>query len=258
MFLPFVVFAFVFFTDIIMLVDQVHEGNPNKPREINWTVVDADGRAVMHATSNFFVNSPIGPGDPPRDLNCAATQKSTLDPLAKSFVPNREFPSLSAGVPQNLSQAHHQNAGQTAWANQRASQPTPVQRPQQGPGHASQQTNQAQETVQQTLDDAFFPASQYGGTQQGNNYSSTHLHTSSIDDFPPLGRSTHGEIGQDRRGSLAPASGFGGFPSNPTSAFGQHSNYMPSRASELGDAPGLERRAFPGRDGGFGMLLHIL
>ena len=173
-------------------------------------------------------------------------------------MPRREFPSLSGGAPQGLSQAHHQNPGQTAWANQRASQPTPVQRPQQGPGNTPQQNNQAQENVQQILDDAFFPASQYGGTQQGNNHSSTHLRTSSIDDFPPLGRSTHGEIGQDRRGSLAPASGFVGFPANPSSAFGQHSGFMSSRASELGDAPGLERRTFPSRDGGFGMSLSIV
>ena len=31
---------------------------------------------------------------------------------------------------------------------------------------------------------------------------------------------------------------------------------MQPRASELGDAPGLERRAFPARDNGFGKLLH--
>ena len=177
-----------------------------------------------------------------------------LNPQAKEFVPTSEFPSLSAGAPQTLSQAHHPNAGQTAWANQRASQPTPVQRPQQAPGIPSQQNNQAQEAVQQTLDDAFFPTSQYGSNQQGSDHLPTFSFLCNINNRF-LGRSTHGEIGQDRRGSLAPASGFGGFPSHPSSAFGQQQNYMQTRASELGDAPGLERRPFPGRDGGFGKFL---
>ena len=255
--------AFAFFAQNICFVDRIHKWVDAPQAVMNEQNELSHVKAPESLLIDSLTDREHSRRDFPIDSHRFARKTSLffpsrntlLNPHAEIFVPLREFPSLSAGGPQGLSQAHPQNSGQTAWASQRVSQPTPVQRPQQGPGNLSQQSNQAQENVQQTLDDAFFSASQYGGAQQGNDHSSTHLRTNSIDDFPPLGRGTHGDIGQDRRSSLAPTSGFGGFASNPSSAFGQHSGYIPSRASELGDAPGLERRAFPGRDGGFGVLL---
>ena len=124
-----------------------------------------------------------------------------------------EFPSLSGTQPQ------FQNPSQAVWANatQRATQQTPVQRPQQSqssvPATApvQQQVHHAQDQSQQSLDEAFF-ASQYNGgiddyrhggqSGVGQLPGSQETQATSIDDFPPLGRNGHGEIGQDRRGNL--------------------------------------------------------
>ncbi|MCJ1478568.1 hypothetical protein MMC13_007249 [Lambiella insularis] len=141
-----------------------------------------------------------------------------------------EFPSLS-GVPQQ----QYQNPGQAVWAtaNQRVTQHTPVQRPQQlqstapslAPGH--QQTHPNQDQLQQTIDDAFFSTSQmnntmddyrHGGQGGVGQLSGSQPQPSSIDEFPPLGRNGHGEIGQDRRGNMMQNAASSAFSSS--SAFG--------------------------------------
>ena len=150
-----------------------------------------------------------------------------------------EFPSLS-GAPQ----PHYQNPGQAVWANanQRATQHTPVQRPQQtqptAPGsiQTQQQSSQGQDPVQQSLDDAFFQPQfntslddyRHGGQAGiGQLSNSNQPQTTNIDDFPPLGRNGIGEIGQDRRGNLMQNAASGGFPntsvfSQPTSSLSNH------------------------------------
>lgn len=118
-----------------------------------------------------------------------------------------EFPSLSASQPQ------HQNSSQAAWTNapQRS---TPVQRPQ--PNSSSNQT-----TAGQQQDDLFPSASQFtsglddfrAGAFSGQARQmagSSQPQTGNIDEFPPLGRTGNGEIGQDRRRSLIQNVGFGG------------------------------------------------
>jgi CCR4-NOT transcription complex subunit 2 len=121
-----------------------------------------------------------------------------------------EFPSLSS------SQSQHQNSSQAAWTNapQRG---TPVQRPQPNSG-----SNQASASQQQQQQDDLFPsvsqftsglddfrASAFGG-QARQMAGSSQPQTGNIDEFPPLGRTGNGEIGQDRRGSLMQNVGFGG------------------------------------------------
>jgi CCR4-NOT transcription complex subunit 2 len=117
-----------------------------------------------------------------------------------------EFPSLSSSQPQ------HQNSSQAAWtsAPQRG---TPVQRPQ------TNSNNQATSSQQQ--DDLFPSASQFASGlddfrtsafsgQARQMAGSSQPQTGNIDEFPPLGRTGNGEIGQDRRGSLIQNVGFGG------------------------------------------------
>ena len=151
----------------------------------------------------------------------------------------REFPSLSSGP-----QPHYQNPGQAVWANanQRATQQTPVQRPQQtqhntsGTIQAQQQSSQGQDQIQQSLDDGFFQPQfhtslddyrhgSHAGIGQLSNSNQTQA--TNIDDFPPLGRNGVGEIGQDRRGSLIPSAASGGFPS--TSVFSQPASSLQNR-----------------------------
>lgn len=144
---------------------------------------------------------------------------------------DREFPSLS-GAPQQ----QYQNPGQAVWAtaNQRVTQHTPVQRPQHShlsaPGLAPshQQSHPNQDQLQQTIDDAFFDTSHITNTMDdyrnggqggvGQLSGSQQPQPSSIDDFPPLGRNGHGEIGQDRRGNMMQNAAAGAFPNS--SAFG--------------------------------------
>ena len=138
-----------------------------------------------------------------------------------------EFPSLSG-----TSQQQYQNPGQAVWAtaNQRVTQHTPVQRPQPSQSNAAglapvqPQTHSTQEQLQQSLDDAFFSSTQIGNAMddyrhggQGGVGQLSGLHQpqpSSIDDFPPLGRNGHGEIGQDRRGNLMQSAAAGAYPSS--------------------------------------------
>ncbi|MCJ1368098.1 hypothetical protein MMC16_007237 [Acarospora aff. strigata] len=141
-----------------------------------------------------------------------------------------EFPSLS-GAPQ----PQHQNPAQAVWANanQRASQHTPVQRPQQQQ-HANQQLSSVQPQPQlqqpqqlsqpqsQHSNDDLFPSSaqftnglddyRHGG-QSGVGQLSGLIQpqTGNIEEFPPLSRNGNGEIGQDRRGGLIQNAAFGGY-----------------------------------------------
>lgn len=141
-----------------------------------------------------------------------------------------EFPSLS-GAPQ----PQHQNPAQAVWANanQRASQHTPVQRPQQQtsnqqlssiqPQPQPQQSQQLpQQSTQQPNDDLFPSSSQFAnglddyrhGGQAGVGQLSglNQPQPANIDEFPPLGRNGNGEIGQDRRGGLIQNAAFGVYP----------------------------------------------
>ncbi|MCJ1421366.1 hypothetical protein MMC32_007729 [Xylographa parallela] len=144
-----------------------------------------------------------------------------------------EFPSLS-GAPQQ----QYQNPGQAVWAtaNQRVTQHTPVQRPQQSQPNApglvpvQPQPHSTQEQLQQSLDDAFFSSTQisntmddyrHGGQGGVGQLSGSHQpQPGSIDDFPPLNRNGHGEIGQDRRGNVMQSAAASAFPSNSAFASG--------------------------------------
>ena len=155
-----------------------------------------------------------------------------------------EFPSLS-GAPQ----PQHQNPAQAVWANatQRASQHTPVQRPQQPAGNQplssiqtqsqSQQSQQLpQPTTQQPNDDLFPSSSQFTnglddyrhGGQSGVGQLSglNQPQPGNIDEFPPLGRNGNGEIGQDRRGGLIQNAAFGGYQNG--TGFGANLSQPPS------------------------------
>ena len=146
-------------------------------------------------------------------LHIISSHSSISEDLCFDINSYSEFPSLSGAQPQ------FQNPGQAVWANanQRATQQTPVQRPQQSQPSvpatipAQQQVHHAQEQSQQSLDEAFFASQFNGGIDDyrhggqsgvGQLPGSQETQATSIDDFPPLGRNGHGEIGQDRRGNL--------------------------------------------------------
>lgn len=154
-----------------------------------------------------------------------------------------EFPSLS-GAPR----PQFQNPGQAVWANanQRATQHTPVQRPQQQQQPADLQISaqqqqqphqQPQEQAQQTTEDIFSSGSQFsnglddyrhgGQGGVGQLSGSSQPQTGSIDEFPPLGRNENGDIGQDRRGNLMQNAAFGGYANG--NAFAPQSNQIQNR-----------------------------
>jgi len=124
-----------------------------------------------------------------------------------------EFPSLS-GAPQ----ASFQNIGQ-AWAQQRAAQSTPVQSaPSAQPPSLSsqQQIHQAQDQVQQTLEDTMFGAGNMGSgadTFRNGHQADGQPQPGSHDEFPPLGQMGSGDISQDRRINMMQNAASGGFPS---------------------------------------------
>ena len=114
------------------------------------------------------------------------------------------------------------------WANQRATQHTPVQRPQvsqtnvPGSNHSPHSGQHAQNHIQQTLDDAFFPTNatnaiddyRHGGPGGvGQLSSSAQPQPGSIEEFPPLNRIGPGEIGQDRRVNMMQNAASGGYAS---------------------------------------------
>ena len=134
-----------------------------------------------------------------------------------------EFPSLSGGP-----QPQYQNPGQAVWANQRATQHTPVQRPQgsqttaPGSDQSPHAGPHAQDHIQQTLDDAFFPSNASGSIDDyrhggpsgvGQLSSSAQPQPGSIEEFPPLNRIGPGEIGQDRRVNMMQNAASGGYAS---------------------------------------------
>ncbi|KAL9032903.1 MAG: hypothetical protein Q9180_006238 [Flavoplaca navasiana] len=136
-----------------------------------------------------------------------------------------EFPSLS-GAPQT----QYQNPGQAVWgnSNQRATQQTPVQRPQQqhpisqqsNSQQQNQQPSQSQEQSQQSREQ-LYSGSQMSGSNDdyhrggqggiGQLGASAQPHSNSIDEFPPLRRNGTDEDQQDRRGSLMQTAAFGGY-----------------------------------------------
>ena len=136
-----------------------------------------------------------------------------------------EFPSLSGN-----SQPQYQNASQAIWANQRAVQQTPVQRPQhpqQQPintqvSQQHQQTQQPQDQPHRTTEDIFSASShlqsslddhRYGGAGTlGQMPASRQPQPTGVDEFPPLGR--NGTDDNDDRRGVVPNTGFAGFSNN--------------------------------------------
>ncbi|OXV11696.1 hypothetical protein Egran_00540, partial [Elaphomyces granulatus] len=140
-----------------------------------------------------------------------------------------DFPSLS-GAPQ---QSQSQSTGQAVWApiSQRTTQQTPVQRQQQPPAtQATSRTSQTQtfhsQQLQPTHDDLFPSGAQFsnrlddfrnGGHGIGGQLGvSGQPQTGNIDEFPPLGRNIHGDLSQERRGSILQSTGIAGYGSNLT------------------------------------------
>ncbi|KAL1885690.1 transcriptional regulator [Paecilomyces lecythidis] len=138
-----------------------------------------------------------------------------------------EFPSLSGAPPQSQSQP----PGQAVWANasQRATQQTPVQRQQppssQAPARPSQtQSHLPQQQSQPSHEDLFPSGAQFanrlddfrngGRGISGQLGASSQPQTGNIEEFPPLGRNIHGDLGQERRESLLQNAGFGNYASN--------------------------------------------
>ncbi|KAL9135451.1 MAG: hypothetical protein Q9175_003362 [Cornicularia normoerica] len=137
-----------------------------------------------------------------------------------------EFPSLSG-----TSQPQYQNTSQAIWANQRVAQQTPVQRPQQSHPASSQaqqqhQPNQqSQDQSQRGNDDIYSATSNLQNSLDDHRYgsqsgigqmpASRQPRSTSVDDFPPLGRNGTDESDSDRRNMMQNA-GFGGFPNANT------------------------------------------
>ncbi|KAL2040439.1 hypothetical protein N7G274_006882 [Stereocaulon virgatum] len=132
-----------------------------------------------------------------------------------------DFPSLGPA-----SQSQYQNTSQSIWANQRAAQQTPVQRPQQQQQHvissqASQQRQQAhhaQDQPQRVNDGAYSSTSHLHSGVDDDRYHNTlgqistarQPPTTSVDAFPPLGRHGSDDI-EDRRGNMMQNAGLGAF-----------------------------------------------
>ncbi|KZF25389.1 hypothetical protein L228DRAFT_244216 [Xylona heveae TC161] len=237
-------------------------GFPNQQPLPNRTAPLATGRlpnGKIGSGSNWGFGVPLGgaPGLPnPQSRPTSAAMTTFAQTLGASQPATpldlSEFPSLSGSQPQ------HQNpSAQAVWANatQRASQHTPVQRPQpQSNVQASSSQARQQQTQQQAQppqqqqpqsqptqpqpppqqDDALSTGSQLSGRLDdyrfggqggiGQLSGSSQPQTGSIDEFPPLGRNGTTEIGQDRRAGLMQNAAFGGpasapgFPSNPQAA----------------------------------------
>ncbi|KAL9104396.1 MAG: hypothetical protein Q9163_000654 [Psora crenata] len=126
------------------------------------------------------------------------------------LLPDSEFPSLSGN-----SQPQYQNSSQAIW-QQRA----PVQRPQQpqtAPGHQPQNNQSRPDPSSPSNDDMFIGSSHLQGslddyrrTAQGQMPGPRQAPSTSIDDFPPLGR--NGTDGMDeQRGGLIQSGAFGSF-----------------------------------------------
>ncbi|KAI9848862.1 MAG: hypothetical protein M1837_006378 [Sclerophora amabilis] len=184
-----------------------------------------------------------------------------------------EFPSLSSTPAQ-----HNQNNSQSTWANatQRNATQTPVQRPQpqsnsglnalshlqqQSQSHHQQsqqqqqqhqQHQQQQQQQQHQQQESIFPTSsqfssnlddfRFGGQDAiGQLPGSSQPKTGSIDDFPPLGRTGNGDLGQERRSSLIQNAGFGGQSNTSGIGFGPGANQaqnLPIRSGILGSISG--------------------
>ena len=138
--------------------------------------------------------------------------------MSKSLILDncREFPSLNSGTSQNA------NSQPTWGSSTQRSTHTPVQRPQQNANNPQGNTlAQSQPSQQQLHQEDLFPSSsqfanglddyRFGGQSAvGQGAGSSQPQTTNIEDFPPLGRTGNGEIGQDRRGGLMQNNAFGG------------------------------------------------
>ncbi|KAI9890299.1 MAG: hypothetical protein M1814_004335 [Vezdaea aestivalis] len=173
----------------------------------------------MGSGSGWGFGMPIG-GAPGLQHPQARPNSSALTGFAQTISGSQnatpldpsEFPSLSAAP----SQPQNNTNAQTTWGNQNQNQRnTPVQRPQPGGGVTQGGPNQ-QHRLQS--DDPFPSSSQftnglddyrYGAQNAGQIGSSNQPQTTNIDEFPPLGRSSNGEIGQDRQGGMMHGTGFG-------------------------------------------------
>ena len=189
----------------------------------------------------------------------------------------REFPALGANSGQaqlgnNSSQAQYQNASPAIWANQRAIQQTPVQRPQQQqqqqqqhavnpqPSQQHPQPQSAQDQSQRGNDDLFASTSHLQSVMDDSRYQSAlgqmpisrQAPTTNTDEYPPLGRNSADE-NDDRRGNMLQSAGFGGFSN--ANAFSlpqeqsQSRNQPPSASSSQADnsrpSAGVDRLTSP-------------
>ncbi len=135
-----------------------------------------------------------------------------------------EFPSLSG-----TSQPQYQNPSQAIW--QRAVQQTPVQRPQHSNNTQVPQQQQISQPRQglssPTHEDMFMGSHLQGSLEeyrqgaQNQNVNSRQPQTTSIDDFPPLGRNGTDENDGDQRGNMMGGGAYG-FPNS--GAFAQQQN----------------------------------
>ncbi|KAL8921363.1 MAG: hypothetical protein Q9172_004056 [Xanthocarpia lactea] len=204
----------------------------NIPRSIG-PIAGVIGRSMLSGGNRSAIAKP---GDLATGLLCLRSERPPSMALFKG-----EFPSLS-GAPQT----QYQNPGQAVWGNpnQRATQHTPVQRPQQQ--HPISQQSNAQQQNQQSLQAQEQPQQSreqlYSGSQMTSNNddyhrggqggigqlgASGHPQPTSIDDFPPLRRNGNDEDQQDRRGSIMQNAAFGGFPGS--NSFSVSSTQDPSR-----------------------------
>lgn len=128
--------------------------------------------------------------------------------LGADLDPSREFPSLS-GAPQQQGQPQQSSQAQSLWANSslRATQHTPVQRPQPNQG-AQQQASQVAPGQQHDAREEGPPFGQGGGEDYhfgapggvGQLPGMSQPQTGNIEEFPPLGGLGNGaEAQQDRR-----------------------------------------------------------
>ena len=186
----------------------------------------------------------------------------------------REFPALGANSGQgqlgnNSSQAQYQNASPAIWANQRAIQQTPVQRPQQQqqqhavnpqPAQQHQQTQSAQDQSQRGNDDLFASTSHLQSVMDDNRYQSAlgqmpisrQPPTTNTDDYPPLGRNS-ADGNDDRRGTMLQNAGFGGFssanafslPQEQSQSRNQPTSASGSQADNARPSAGVDRLTSP-------------
>ncbi|KMP06358.1 VIP2 protein [Coccidioides immitis RMSCC 3703] len=213
---------------------QQQQARPSNPSLLSGRM--PNGKVGGAATWGFGVPMGGAPGlqnNQPRTVNAMNTfAQSVGGSQPATPLDLSEFPSLSGGSQPSQTPT----TGQAVWStiNQRPAQQTLLQRQlqppvsSQAPSRASQ-TQSNQPSQSHTSRDDLFPSGSQFATQlddfrnggqgiSGQLSSNNQPQTGNIEEFPPLGKQTPGDLGQDRRESLMQSSNLASYGNTMTYA----------------------------------------